>query len=228
MWRIAPHHALATEAETVSEFEIPGGLGLSALSMLPDRGVLYAHLKGFNKFHVAMPQAGQWSWSTKDPSCGEGTICVLDGPMADRRPEVSSTVSALWVNDTAEHGVLTLELYRKSLLLELHTANGSTSSRCSCSEPDLLHGKHRYRVDVSFSANLPKSDYENPKTACVHSSERGFSVISIVDLVLVMKHDDRGRVLNVTQVIVILYSTFEAELYATCRCCLARLTQLLR
>lgn len=208
---IASHHATATEPKTLYELELPGTLGFTSFSIRPHDGALmFAHPNGFHKFHIAKPQGASWSWGgrTADSSCGDD-VCVIDGPMADRRPQVSCTVNLLWMDgtDTTQSGVLTLELLLRSrskastgsLLLEVHSSNESRVSRCSCNEPDLLHTKHRYKLDASFTANLPAADYLFPRTAYAHSKEHGFSVISIVDLVFMVNHTDA---LNVTQVTV--------------------------
>ena len=97
-------HYSATQTPAPVGSTIPGSLSISMAALhTSDQSdqwpwLMYAHELGFNKFHVALPvPRSRWQMlASRGPrECGDETVCIADGPAADRRPRCVSNTCTL-------------------------------------------------------------------------------------------------------------------------------------
>eukprot|EP00658_Telonema_sp_P-2_P034076 TRINITY_DN2490_c0_g1_i1.p1 TRINITY_DN2490_c0_g1~~TRINITY_DN2490_c0_g1_i1.p1 ORF type:complete len:569 (-),score=88.67 TRINITY_DN2490_c0_g1_i1:302-2008(-) len=215
----AVHHNTATtrmrhfdpfqneQSASTLDYSVPGSLGVSALSIRrPDHVSMYAHFQGFHHFHIASPVGPSWGWRSGN-GCGD-EVCVVDGPLADRRSAVSHTTNIISVPDPIDGKPAALSVsidsdsHRGSsakLSFLYHTTNSSAGSRCSCRESDMMVTHVAAELEATLTASIPKNrPIRSSYTQCPGCN---FTVVSVADLVLLVQQEPSSYKFNVTQLL---------------------------
>merc|ERR1712216_128190 len=85
------------------------------------------------------------------------------------------------------------------LVLGLHTGNGT--SRCSCDEQDLLSTRAIASFQATLTAHLPRPPGVAIRSAHAQCADKGISVVSVVDLLLLVQLDVKSGLSNTTQIL---------------------------
>lgn len=210
-------HYSATQTPAPVGSTIPGSLSISMAALhTADQSdqwpwLMYAHELGFNKFHVALPvPRSRWQMlASRGPrECGDETVCIADGPAADRRPSLSRTiVLAPFTKNAIADAVLSVELQShprstsaNRLLVQLHSANNSAESRCKCDVADLTNTTTVADLEATLGGESTRSA-SRARSSFVQSADHDVVVIAVADLVLTVQRNAETGAVNVTQLL---------------------------